>query len=118
MAQGNAERQASYRKRQRSTAVRINILVGKETKQALDVLAGIHKSQGKALEMVLPAAAKAAVTQQRNDQVRELIGQKSAQIIKEFAIHMGCSERNALEIVLVDMFWPQFQAELKRRISY
>lgn len=45
---------------------------------------GIHKSQRKALEMVLPAAAKAAVTQQRNDQVRELIGQKSAQIIKEF----------------------------------
>ena len=118
MAQGNAERQASYRKRQRSTAARINILVSKETKQALDVLAGIHKSQRQALEMVLPSAAKAAVTQQRNDEVRELIGQKSAHIIKEFAIHMGCSERNALEIALVNIFWPQFQAELKRRMAY
>lgn len=118
MAQGNAERQASYRKRQRSTAARINILVSKETKQALDVLAGIHKSQRQALEMVLPAAAKAAVTQQNNDEVRELIGKESAQIIKKLAIHMGCSERTALETALVKVVWPQFQAELNRRMAY
>ena len=118
MAQGNAERQASYRKRQQSTAARINILVGKEAKQALDVLAGIHESQRKALETILPAAAKAAAAQARNDEVRELIGKESAHVIKAFAIHMGCSERRALEIALVDVFWPQFQAELKRRMAY